>query len=149
MTPTYSQLYIHIVFAVKNRQPILVANIEEDVYRYITGIVRNKQQKLLAINGMPDHVHIAIGLKPTCCISDLVREIKKSSTLFIREVCKQRGFSWQEGYGAFSCGHSSLDSLIMYIQHQKQHHQRINSKDEYKRLLNENNLEFEMESFSG
>jgi putative transposase len=149
MQHTYSQLYVHIVFAVRNRQPQLNANIEEDVYRYISGIVRNKEQKMLAINGMPDHIHIAIGLKPTCCISDLVREIKKSSTTFMREVHKKGNFNWQEGYGAFSCGYSALDDLIMYIQHQKQHHQIRSYGEEYAQLLKENNVEFEPSNILG
>jgi len=82
---TFSQIYIQVVFAVKGRQSLIHPNWEKDLYKYITGIVTNKQQKLLAINGMPDHIHILIGMKPNCCLSDLVREIKKASNKFISE----------------------------------------------------------------
>ncbi|WPR72380.1 IS200/IS605 family transposase [Flavobacterium sp. NG2] len=100
---TYSQIYIQIVFAVKNREAQITHEWEEELYKYITGIVQNKGQKIVAINGMPDHIHIFIGMKPSCCLSDLVREIKKSSNSFINEkgFCKYK-FEWQEGFGAFS-----------------------------------------------
>ena len=82
---TYSQIYIQIVFAVKNRQALIANSWQEELYKYVTGIVQNKDQKMLAINGMPDHIHILIGMKPSCCLSDLVREIKKSSNSFVKE----------------------------------------------------------------
>lgn len=83
MSNTYSQIYIQIVFAVRNRTALIQSNCEEKIYKYITGIITNKNQKLIAINGMPDHIHIFIDMKPDCCLSDLVREIKKSSTNYI------------------------------------------------------------------
>jgi len=83
MSNTYSQIYIQIVFAVRNRTALIQSNCEEKIYKYITGIITNKNQKLIALNGMPDHIHIFIGMKPDCCLSDLVREIKKSSTNYI------------------------------------------------------------------
>ena len=85
MPGTFSQIYIQIVFAVKGRESLIHSSWEEELYKYISGIVRNKEQKLLAIDGMPDHIHILIGMKPSCCLSDLVREIKKSSNEFIKE----------------------------------------------------------------
>ena len=99
---TYSQIYIQVVFAVKNRNALINASWEEQLYKYITGIIQNKEQKLLAINGMPDHIHFLIGMKPTCCLADLVREVKKSSNTFINEnkFCPFK-FEWQEGYVAF------------------------------------------------
>lgn len=146
MAGTYSQIYIHIVFAVKNRQSLIHANWEEELYKYITGIVTNKGQKLLAINGIPDHIHIFIGMKPTCCLSDLVREIKKASNEFVRErkftSCK---FQWQEGFGAFSYSHSSLDNVIRYIQNQKEHHRKKTFKEEYKEFLESFQIEFKDE----
>ena len=84
MPGTFSQIYIHIVFAVKGRDSLIGNEWEEELYKYISGIVRNKEQKMLAINGMPDHLHFLIGMKPSCCLSDLVREIKKSSNGFFR-----------------------------------------------------------------
>ncbi len=99
MAGTFSQIYIQVVFAVKGRECVIHTSWEEELYKYISGIVRNKGQKMLAINGMPDHLHIIIGMKPSCCLSDLVREIKKSSNDFINEKkFSKYKFSWQEGY---------------------------------------------------
>ena len=129
---TFTQIYIQIVFAVKGRDSLIHTSWEERLYQYITGIIQNKQQKLLAINGMPDHIHILIGMKPTCCLSDLVREIKKSSNEFVKEnKLTNYNFSWQEGYGAFSYSHSSLNNVIAYIMNQKEHHKKQTFKEEY------------------
>lgn len=136
MAGTYSQIYIQIIFAVKYRQSLIHADWEEELYKYITGIVTNKGQKLLAINGVPDHIHIFIGMKPTCCLSDLVREIKKASNEFIEEKrFTKHKFQWQGGFGAFSYSHSSLDNVIRYIQNQKEHHRKKTFKEEYKEFL--------------
>ena len=100
---TFSQIYIHVVFAVKGRNSLILSSWKEDLYKYITGIVQNKEQKMLAINGMPDHIHFLIGMKPSCSLSDLVREVKKSSNVFIKEKSFTKSkFEWQSGYGAFS-----------------------------------------------
>jgi putative transposase len=146
MAGTYSQIYIQIVFAVKNRQSLIHADWEEELYKYITGIVTNKGQKLLAINGIPDHIHILIGMKPTCCLSDLVREIKKASNEFVREKrFTNYKFQWQEGFGAFSYSHSSLDNVIRYIQNQKEHHRKKTFREEYKEFLELFQIEFKDE----
>ena len=132
MPGTFSQIYIQIVFAVKGRESLIEMEWEERLYQYITGIIRTKEQKLIAINGMPDHIHVFIGMKPSCCLSDLVREIKKSSNDFINEnkLAKFR-FSWQEGYGAFSYSHSQIDAVAKYILSQKEHHKKVSFKEEY------------------
>ena len=102
MSSTYSQIYIQVVFAVKGRDSSIDMSWEDEIYKYITGIITNKGQKLIAINGMPDHIHILIGMKPSCCLSDLVREIKKSTNEFIKEKKFTRfNFQWQEGYELF------------------------------------------------
>lgn len=133
---TFSQIYIQIVFAVKGRENLIQKHWEEELYQYITGIIQTKGQKMLAINGMPDHIHIFIGMKPTCCLSDLVREIKKSTNQWIGEKKFVKGkFYWQEGFGAFSYSQSSLESVISYIANQKKHHQKRTFKEEYKELL--------------
>ena len=143
---TYSQIYIQIVFAVKNRNGLIANSWEEELYKYITGIVQNKGQKMLAINGMPDHIHILIGMKPSCCLSDLVREIKKSSNSFVKEKgFSKYNFEWQEGYGAFSYSHSSLDNVIEYINNQKEHHKKRSFKEEYINFLEKFNIEFKNE----
>ena len=136
MPNTYSQIYLHIVFAVKGRQSLIQPEWEESLYKYISGIVQNKEQKMLAINGMPDHIHIFIGMKPTCNLSDLVREIKKSSNEFIKEnKLSKYKFNWQEGFGAFSNSHSQIDAVCKYIKNQKQHHKKKLFKEEYIQLL--------------
>jgi REP element-mobilizing transposase RayT len=113
MANTYSQIYIQTVFAVDGRLSLIRAEFKEELYKYITGIVRNQRQKLIAINGMSDHVHILIGLKPAMPLADLVRMIKADSSNFINKKKWVRGrFNWQEGYGAFSYGHSQLDTII-------------------------------------
>ncbi len=146
MPGTFSQIYIQIVFAVRNRESLIRSSWEQELYRYITGIIQNKGQKMLQINGMPDHIHFLMGMKPSCCLSDLIREVKKSSTDFIRENNYIRSkFQWQDGYGAFSYSHSSLDGVIRYIQFQKEHHRNISFKEEYTSLLNSFNIEFKDE----
>ena len=144
MANTFSQIYILTVFAVSNRQSLIRPEFKEDLYKYITGIVRNQGQKLISINGMPDHIHILIGLKPAMALADHVREIKSDSTNFINKNKWVRGrFSWQEGYGAFSYGHSQLDTIIRYIQNQEKHHQRSSFKSEYLTLLKKFEIAFE------
>ncbi|MBN7816655.1 IS200/IS605 family transposase [Algoriphagus pacificus] len=136
MAGTFSQIYIQIVFAVKGRNSLISESLEEELYRYITGIVSNKGQKMLAINGMPDHIHFLIGMKPNCCLSDLVREIKKSTNDWVNgKVPNKIKFQWQEGYGAFSYSQSSLNNVIAYIQKQKEHHRKKSFREEYKEFL--------------
>jgi|SRR5690554_5021667 len=133
---TFSQIYIQVVFAVKGRNSLIKKEWEEELYKYITGIVQNKGQKMLAINGMSDHIHFLIGMKPSCCLSDLVREVKKSSNAFVKEKKFSKfKFEWQEGYGAFSYSHSALDNVIGYINNQKEHHKIKTFKEEYKDFL--------------
>lgn len=142
MAGTFSQIYIQVVFAVKRRESLIHPSWEEELYKYITGIVRNKEQKMLAINGMPDHIHFLMGMKPSCCLSDLVREVKKSSNDFIQEKKFSKfKFQWQEGYGAFSYSHSSLDNVIAYINTQKEHHKKQTFKEEYKLFLTKFQIE--------
>lgn len=125
MSGTFSKLHVQVVFAVKHRNALILPSWEERLHKYITGIVQKNGQKMLAINGMPDHIHIFIGMKPECRISDLVREIKKSSNTFINEgkFTKQK-FYWQEGYGAFTYSQSQIDRVVKYIMRQKEHHSK-------------------------
>ncbi|MBK9290431.1 MAG: IS200/IS605 family transposase [Bacteroidetes bacterium] len=143
MAGTFSQIYVQVVFAVQNRECLINSLWEEELYKYISGIIRNKEQKLLAINGMPDHIHFFIGMKPSCCLSDLVREIKKSSTEFIKEKKLSKfKFNWQEGYGAFSYSHSQIDSVVKYIMNQKEHHKKQTFREEYIDFLKKFEIEF-------
>ena len=144
MANTYSQIYIQTVFAVEGRLSVIKPEFKEDLFKYITGIVKNQGQKLIAINGMSDHVHILIGLRPAMALADLVQEIKADSTNFINRKKWVRGrFNWQEGYGALSYGHSQLDTIIRYIQNQEKHHQRRSFKDEYLSLLRKFDIAFD------
>jgi REP element-mobilizing transposase RayT len=146
MADTYSQIYIQIVFSVQNRKALIHESFETELYKYITGIVQNKGQKLIAINGMPDHIHIFIGMKPNCCLSDLVREIKKSSNSFINEKQFTKiPFYWQEGFGAFSYGFSQINTVVNYIKNQKSHHQTKSFKEEYLEFLEKFKIEYKEE----
>lgn len=146
MADTYSQIYIQTVFAVQNRNTLIQPTWEDELYKYITGIIQNKGQKMLAINGTSNHIHILIGMKPTCCLSDLVREIKKSSNTFINEKrFTPYNFQWQEGFGAFSYSHSQLTDVIQYIENQKEHHKQLTFKEEYLAFLKAFEIEFKHE----
>lgn len=144
MANTYSQIYIHIVFAVKGRQNLIRAEIREELHKYITGIITNRDQKLLSIFCMPDHTHLLIGLKPSINISDLVRNIKAGSSKFINDTKLIKGkFSWQEGFGVFSYSRSQIDTVIKYIQNQEKHHHKKSFKEEYIDFLEKFAVEYD------
>jgi REP element-mobilizing transposase RayT len=144
MANTYTQIYIQVVFAVQGRQCLIQPDHNEEIYKYITGIVTNQGQKMLQINGVADHVHLLIGMKPNIALSDLVRDVKAGSSKFINERRWIKGrFNWQEGFGAFSYGHSQLDQVIRYIRNQEKHHQQNSFKNEYLMLLRKFDVAFE------
>ena len=146
MANTYSQIYIQVVFAVQNRKALIQPDWETELFKYITGIVQKKGQKMLSINGTSNHIHFFIGMKPSCCLSDLVREIKKSSNTFIKEKNFSKfHFQWQEGFGAFSYGHSQLTDVIHYIENQKTHHKKQTFKEEYLAFLKAFDIDFKDE----
>jgi putative transposase len=143
MANTFSQIYIHVIFSVKQREFLIRDNWKDELYKYITGIISNKKQKLLIINGMPDHLHLLIGLKPDQSLSDLVRDIKNNSTNFINEKAFVKGnFRWQEGFGAFSYSDSQLDKIIKYIENQELHHIKKSFREEYLEILNKFKIEY-------
>jgi REP element-mobilizing transposase RayT len=136
MANTYTQLTVHVVFAVKHRENLIRKEVREELYKYIAGIVQNKNHKILSINGVQDHVHILIGLNPSLALSDLVRDIKNNSSKFINEKKWAVGkFQWQEGYGAFSYSRSQRAQLIHYIQNQELHHKKSSFREEYLEML--------------
>ena len=136
MANTYTQIYIQVIFAVNGRQSLISPSFKETLFKYIGGTMRNADQKLIAINGMPDHVHILIGLKPNISLSDLVKDIKVASSRFVNDKGWVRGrFSWQEGFGAFSYSQSHLSKVARYIENQERHHRRRSFKDEYLSML--------------
>ena len=143
MANTYTQLYIHIVFAVEHRDRLIRSLFKDELMKYITGIIQNKGNKLLAINTMPDHCYLLLGLNPKNAISYLVKDIKVSSTDFINEKNRLKGrFHWQEGYGAFSYSHSQIDKVVKYIINQESHHKCISFKDEYNKMLKAFNIKY-------
>lgn len=144
MANTYTQIHIHAVFAVQNRNCVIDTKWSDELYRYITGIVQNNNHKLLAINGMPDHVHLLIGLRPTQSISDLMQDIKGNSSRWINEKKFLRGkFRWQEGFGAFSYSKSELNSVIRYIKNQQEHHRKKRFQAEYLDLLKKFEMDYD------
>jgi putative transposase len=146
MANTYTQLYIHLVFAVRGRESLINEKWEKQLYKYITGIVQTRGNKLIAINGMPDHIHILIGLNPKNSISELVREVKKSTNSYINENILTNGkFYWQEGFGAFSCGHSDFSKVATYIENQKEHHRNTSFSKEYTQFLKDAQVDFNPE----
>jgi putative transposase len=144
MSNTYTQLYIQFVFAVKWRESLILETWKGELYKYITGIVQNNKSKMLAINGMPDHIHIFIGYKPTVAIPDLVKDIKVASSLLINEkkLTKVK-FNWQEGYGGFSYRLRDIDEICKYIQNQASHHQKTTFRQEYIQLLKDFGIAYE------
>ncbi|UFH53577.1 IS200/IS605 family transposase [Spirosoma sp. KNUC1025] len=136
MPNTYTQLYVQTVFAVKHRHSLIRIIWKEDLYRYMTGIVQNQGHKLIAINGMPNHVHVFIGINPRQSISELMQYLKMDSAKWINEEKLTQGkFEWQSGYGAFSYGHSQIDSVVRYIQNQENHHRERTFLEEYVAFL--------------
>ncbi|CAN5333936.1 IS200/IS605 family transposase [soil metagenome] len=144
MANTYSQIYIQIVFAVHGRENLIKSEWKEELYKYIAGIIKNRKQKLLAIGGTADHIHILVGIEPNIALSDLVRDIKSNSSRFINERKFVRGkFYWQEGFGAFSYSRSQIDVVIKYIQNQEKHHAKKSFKEEYKDFLQRFAVEYD------
>lgn len=144
MANIYSQIYIQIVFAVKGCENLISPLRKDELYKYITGIVSSYNQKLIAINGMPDHVHILIGLKPDMALSELVKHIKANSSRFINEQRWIAGkFEWQKGFGAFSYSHSQLTNVINYINKQEEHHSKKTFRQEYTEFLELFNVNFD------
>ncbi|MBA2330206.1 MAG: IS200/IS605 family transposase [Flavisolibacter sp.] len=143
MPGTFSQIYIQIVFAVKGRENLIVQSWKDDLHKYISGIIKGKEQKSIIVNGMPDHIHAFVGLRPSMPISDLVRDIKNNSSNFINEHKFVKGkFAWQEGYGAFSYSHSHITNVYDYILNQEEHHKKKTFREEYHELLKKFEIEF-------
>ncbi|WP_445956781.1 IS200/IS605 family transposase [Yeosuana sp.] len=144
MANTYTQIHIQTVFAVQNRQSLINKEWKDELYKYITGIIQNHNHKVLQINGMPDHIHILFGMRPTQSLSDLMKQVKQDSSKWINKKGFVNGkFSWQAGYGAFSYSKSEISNVIHYIKNQEVHHKSVSFQDEYLQLLNEFNIEFD------
>ncbi len=143
MPNTYTKLYAHVVFAVRGRESLISGSWQQELYKYISGIIKEKKQKLYIINGMPDHLHLLISIGPDIPLSDLIQDIKASSSKWINEKDFVKGkFYWQEGFAAFSYGESQLPVLINYIKNQEEHHKKKSFKDEYLKLLQSFKVDF-------
>jgi putative transposase len=144
MANTYTQLYIQLVFAVKYRAATIASNWNDELYQYITGIVRNNKHKLISINGMSDHIHILIGMHPTQSLSDLMQDIKGNSSKWVNEKkFIQERFEWQSGYGAFTYGKSQIKAVAEYIENQEKHHIKKTFKEEYLELLQKFEIDYD------
>ncbi len=141
---TYRQIFYQIVFGTKYRRPTITREYDTELYKYISGIIKNKHCKLYRINGIEDHIHIMSDLHPTVCLSDYIKDIKVASNTWMKDSGKFPEFEgWQEGYRAFTYSIREKDMIINYVKKQKEHHKSENFYDEYKRLLNENGIEFD------
>ncbi len=141
---TYTQILYHVVFSTKNREKNLSKNNREELFKYIIGVIDNKKCHLYQINGVEDHLHILTSLHPSISLSDLVKDIKVSSSLYIKKNGLFPKFiSWQEGYGGFTVSMYLKDTLIDYIKNQETHHQKETYAEEFINLLKEHEIEFD------
>jgi REP element-mobilizing transposase RayT len=144
MPNTYTQIHLHIIYAVQYRNALLNNKWKDELYKFITGIVQDNEHKMIIINGMPDHTHMLIGMRPTQSLSDLMKEVKGSSSKWINEKrFAGNKFNWQSGYGAFSYSISQLQTVINYIKNQEAHHQKRTFLQEYRAFLEKFEVPFE------
>ena len=143
MAGMFSQIYIQVVFAVKGRENFIHKEWKDELNKYIAGIIKGKEQKPIIVNGMADHIHAFVGLRPAMAISDLVRDIKNNSSNFVNDKKLAKGkFAWQEGYGAFSYSHSHIQNVYNYILNQEEHHRQKTFREEYIDFLKRFGIEY-------
>ena len=136
MANTYTQIHIQAIFAVKYRKAMVGPIWQDELYKYITGIIQSEGHKLLAINGTTDHIHILFGMRPIQALSDLIMKVKSHSSKWINEKgLTSTKFQWQEGFGGFSYGKTQVPGVISYIHKQEEHHRKRNFLEEYKEIL--------------
>jgi REP element-mobilizing transposase RayT len=144
MANTYSQIYLHFVFAVQNRLSLIKKSWQNELYNYIIAIISNQGHKVYAINGMADHLHILISMNPIQSPSKLMYEVKRSSSLWINNKKRTTGkFAWQEGFGTFSYGKSQLPDIITYIEQQEKHHKTRSFRKEYLEFLKRFEIDYD------
>ncbi|OBX24580.1 REP element-mobilizing transposase RayT [Gelidibacter algens] len=144
MANTYTKIHIQAVFAVRNRQSLISAIWKDELYKYMTGIIQNHDHKVLQINGMPDHIHILFGMRPTQSLSDLIKQLKQDSSKWINQKDFVNGkFSWQAGYGAFSYSKNDIPEVTNYIKNQEEHHKSKSFNEEYLDLLKDFEIAFD------
>ena len=146
MAGTFTQLYTHAVFSTKNRQNDLTPKIRTEVYAYICGIVQNQEGQVISIGGTLDHVHILFSMAPKISVSEMLKNIKGSSSMWLnKQTFNCPKFKWQAGFGAFTVSYSQLDSVKQYIENQEEHHKKYSFKDEFRVLLKKHNIRFDEE----
>lgn len=146
MANTYTQIHLQLVFAVQNRWSVIQPSWKDELYKYITAIIQNNKHKVIIINGMPDHVHILIGMRPIQSLSELMKQVKGDSSAWINKNKLIPGrFSWQEGYGAFAYSKSHLPRIINYIKNQEKHHLNRSLRSEYQGLLDEQGVDYDIQ----
>jgi REP element-mobilizing transposase RayT len=146
MANTFSQIYMHLIFVVDGRLSMIQTDWESDLYAYISGIITNKNQKLITINGTQNHIHLLVSIRTDCCTSNLVRIIKSNSSKYVNEQKWSSGkFKWQDGYGVFSVSHSQIGKVVKYINNQKEHHKIKLFKDEFLDILKACEIEYKKE----
>ncbi len=144
MANTFTQIHLQLIFAVQNRESLIEPAWKHELYKYFTSIIQNASHKLIIVNGMPDHVHVVIGMRPIQSLSELMKHLKGDSSKWINEKGFVKGhFQWQEGYGAFSYSRSQLPSLIRYVENQEVHHQKKTFLQEYKAFLEKFEVPYE------
>jgi REP element-mobilizing transposase RayT len=143
MPSTLTSLHYHLVFSTKDRKPFLTPDLLPSTHAYLGGCIRNADAVPIKIGGVDDHVHILARMKPTRCIADLMRDIKKASSEWLRNEMRQRQFHWQDGYGAFTVGYSQIDAVRQYIATQAEHHCRKTFEDEYREFLKAYGVSFD------
>ena len=144
MANSYTQIYIHYIFTVKGKQNFLLPENNEELHKYITGLVQNRKCKMLQINNVPDHVHMLVGLHPTYSVAKLIQEVKSVSSGFISDKkWVGNNFSWQAGYGGFSYSRSQIDNVINYIKNQQEHHKKITFREEYLDFLKKFEVDYD------
>ncbi len=141
MPQSLVKILVHTVFSTKNRVDLIEPGIEDELFAYIHGIVHNNKSKLIIANGTANHIHLLISLGKTIDISELVGDIKRDSSVWMKQ--HRKDFYWQEGYGAFSIGQSQVDDVVNYIKNQKQHHARADFKDEFRAMLKKYEVEYD------
>lgn len=146
---SYTSLNYHIVFSTKDRKPLMSDDKVKTVCRYIGGILRNHKGCLLASNGMPEHLHLAVSLHPETCLSDMLRKIKSGSSKWLHENEKLAEFQWQDGYSAFSVSYSGLDKVIHYVNTQQEHHHKMSFEEELLSLLKKHKIDYKSEYVFG
>jgi REP-associated tyrosine transposase len=141
---TFTQMYVHLVFAVYKRENILSKRIRPRIFEYMSGIITSLKHKSIIVNGVTDHVHILYGMNPTVSVSDTVHDLKRSTSLFINQNKLVPGrFSWQEGYGGFTYSRSQIEDVYKYIENQEEHHTKKTFREEYLSMLEKAEIEFD------